>query len=116
MNKLKYIRIEKTSEGTNYIPDNNFSFDDYFSLLENEPNFERRLVILTIMTWKNVMNWNTTDDMDSLRDNEKMPKYYNELEALENLSQDILEELIIRYNRQNNIDEILGADTNSREE
>lgn len=125
MNKeLKYIRIRKTREGfTEFRSDDVLSADDYLSLLENEPSYERRLVILLVGITTLVPMEDVSDPpVHGVVNKEKLLKYKDELKALKILNNrdDKLMELVIRYNipyiRQNKIDEILGADTNSREE
>ena len=123
MKELKYIRTIRTSEGKSYTIDNVLNIEDYFSLLENEPNFERRIVIIAVVL-------DEFKEMKVLADKENVRKYLlkyvDEMKVLKKICnadmfldiEDLgkLDEMIIRYNRQNNIDEILGADTNSREE
>ena len=136
MKKLKYIRIEKGEADTYFSIDDVLNPDDYLSLLENEPSLERRLVIINVMLDAKRLSQQfgaqrlgqqfvfdsrefgtavnaffKTGVLSPLSYKEKFRKYIDEMKTF-----GISEELVIRYNRQNNIDEILGADTNSREE
>ena len=123
MNKeLKYIRIRETREGfTEFTSDDVLSADDYLSLLENEPSYERRLAIITVMMDEEVL---TRDARFRPQRRLMIHKYLDEMKTLKILNDngdyDKIRELVIRYNipynRQKKIDEILGADTNSRED
>ena len=68
MKELKYIRTIRTSEGKSYTIDNVLNIEDYFSLLENEPNFERRIVIIAVVL-------DEFKEMKVLADKENVRKY-----------------------------------------